>query len=100
MARAPGNASLKDLGVEDQHIHKLSPSGKGVTKDDLIALFEPHPNARTRSLTLEDIDTIKQAFDPILKGVGQPVGGALMIACCCCPCCCATAVLEPAAKLS
>ena len=100
MARLPGNSTLKDMGIGDVHIKKLSQSGKGVTKDDLVALFEPHPNTRTQNLTLADIEVIKQAFEPYLKGTPPAPGQALIDYCCCCPCCCATAVLEPVATLS
>ena len=101
--RAPDNTNIKYLGISAEAAQVLTPAAARLTKANLVALAQ-HPDAEQRALglTVEDINSIKQAFTMPMQ-IGAPVGGeaealalSISVSCCTCtPCCCAAAMPVP-----
>lgn len=90
--------------LTDEEIAMLTPQAQQVTKADLITLSRAQSNREEltdelASLTLQDINSIEQAFANY--GVGRfeerLVGDSIACCCTCTPCCscCASSVVEP-----
>jgi hypothetical protein len=95
--------------LTEEEIALLTPRAREVTKRDLITLARGLANQEelaeeelALSLTMQDINSIQEAFANY--GVGRFEGrGDLGVACCCCsccfPCCCtASSVVKPVIK--
>jgi hypothetical protein len=96
--RAPGNATVGDMGMNPALVNRLSAAGKQLTKDDLVQLWSNKITDNAAKATLGDIELVKQGFAPVAAATSNAEAGD--VNCCCCPCCCATAVIKPIREIA
>lgn len=92
-------ASVKEMGLPQETLRKLSPAAQKLTKADLLAMYDKVP-AQAGAVTLEDVEVIRHAFVAQLQGRPGSAVDLGDINCCCCPCCCAVAVVKPLATVA